>query len=234
MLVKNTSKGEVCCHSHSALHLSHLPWRRAGRSNDLYPAINLTTMRKIIAAINMTIDGYCDHTAGIADAELHEHYAELLQNAGAILYGRVTYQLMESYWPRVVNEPTGNKATDEFAIAIQDVPKMVFSHTLKPGDPLITGWKNASLAERRLEEEVLALRQQPGKDIFVGSPGLIAALTELHLIDEFQLCVHPVVAGKGLRLFKHTGDLLFFQLLKTKPFASGAIILYYEPAKNEG
>jgi dihydrofolate reductase len=183
-------------------------------------------MRKLVAAINMTLDGFCDHTAGIADEELHQHYADLLSNAGALLYGRITYQLMESYWPAVVKKPTGIKSTDEFAVAIDNVPKIVFSNTLTNVE-----WETAKLAKRDIKEEVLELRQQAGKDIFVGSPGLIVALANLHLIDEFQLCVHPVILGRGLPLFKNIHDKTILKLFNTKSFNSGAIILYYNPAK---
>jgi dihydrofolate reductase len=182
-------------------------------------------MRKIIAAINMTLDGFCDHTAGIADDDLHQHYTDLLRSAGTALYGRITYQLME-YWPTVLKKPTGNKSTDEFAVVIDNIPKVVFSHTLKSVD-----WKTARVAKRGLEDEVSALRQEEGKDILVCSPSLIVALTNLNLIDEYQLCVHPVVAGKGLPLFKNMDDKIVFTLLKTKTLSSGAIVLYYEPKK---
>lgn len=149
--------------------------------------------------MNMTLDGFCDHTAGIADAELHQHYTDVLRSAGVILYGRITYQLMESYWPDIVKNPTGDKTTDEFALAIQNIPKIVFSRTLKNTDPAL-GWENSTLARRSLEEEVVELKKQPGGDIFAGSPSLIAALTKLQLIDEYQLCVHPVIIGSGLPL----------------------------------
>lgn len=182
-------------------------------------------MRKIIAAINITLDGFCDHTAGIADDELHQHYTDLLSNSGTILYGRVTYQLME-YWPPIVKNPTGIKSVDDFAVAIDNISKIVFSHTLKTVD-----WKNTKLATRDLKEEVLQLRQQEGKDILIGSPGLISALTQLGLIDEYQLCVHPVILGKGLPLFKNINERMILKLLKTKTFNSGAIVLYYEPTK---
>lgn len=182
-------------------------------------------MRKIIAAINITLDGFCDHTAGIADDELHQHYTDLLNNSGTILYGRITYQLME-YWPPIVKNPTGNKSVDDFAVAIDNISKIVFSHTLKTVD-----WKNTKLATRDLKEEVLQLRQQEGKDILIGSPGLISALTQLGLIDEYQLCVHPVILGKGLPLFKNINEKIILKLLKTKTFNSGAIVLYYEPTK---
>jgi dihydrofolate reductase len=183
-------------------------------------------MRKLIAAINMTLDGFCDHTAGIADEELHQHYSELLSNADAIIYGRITYQLMESYWPSVVKNPTGNKPMDEFAVIIQNIPKIVFSHTLNNVD-----WKNVKLAKGGVKEEVLELKQQPGKDILVGSPSLIITLMKLNLIDEYQLCVHPVIVGRGLPLFKNINDRTILKLLKTKTFSSGSITLYYEPTQ---
>ncbi|MFD2162490.1 dihydrofolate reductase family protein [Paradesertivirga mongoliensis] len=181
-------------------------------------------MRKIIAAMNMTLDGFCDHTAGIADEELHQHFADLLKSADTILYGRITYQLME-YWRTVVEEPTGYKSTDEFAVIMDQIPKVVFSRTLKKLD-----WKSARLANQSLEKEVSELKQQAGGDILVGSPSLIVALTQLGLIDEYQLCVHPVILGEGLTLFKNISDKIILKLLKTKTFGSGTIALYYEPA----
>lgn len=184
-------------------------------------------MRKLVAAINMTLDGFCDHTAGIADEELHDHYTALLQSAGAILYGRTTYQLMESYWPSIVKAPTGERSTDEFAVAIQHIPKIVFSRTLKKVE-----WENTMLARTSLEDEVLNLKRQQGKDVLVGSPGVIASLTKLALIDEYQLCIHPVILGKGLPLFKNITDRIVLKLLKTKTFGSGAVIHYYEPTTN--
>ena len=187
-------------------------------------------MRKLIAAINMTLDGFCDHTAMIADEEIHQHYADLLNNAGTLLYGRITYQLMESYWPALLKNPTGNKPADEFAVAIDNISKIVFSHTLKNVE-----WETATVAKRDIKEEVLELKQsRPGgsKDILVGSPSLIVALTKLNLIDEYQLCIHPVIAGNGLPLFKSIIDRTILKLLKTKTFnSSGSILLYYEPTK---
>jgi len=183
-------------------------------------------MRKVIAAINMTLDGFCDHTAVIADDELHDHYTNLLRTAGVILYGRITYQLMESYWPHVVENPTGDKSTDEFAMVMDVVPKIVFSRTLKNVE-----WKSARVATREIEDEVAELRQQPGKDIFVGSRSLIVALLNLNLIDELQLCVHPVIAGKGLPLFEKINGQLLLKLVKTKPLSGGQIVLYYEPER---
>lgn len=181
-------------------------------------------MRKIIAAINMTIDGFCDHTAGIPDEEIHQHYADLLNNADAILYGRITYQLMQ-YWQNMVKNPSGEKSMDDFAAAIDSIPKIVFSRTLES-----TGWESARLAHKNIKDEVLELKQSHNsgsKDIFVGSPGLIVTLTQLGLIDEYQLCVHPVIVGSGLPLFKNITNRVVLKLVKTKRFSSGAILLYY-------
>src|SRR6476660_6208952 len=97
-------------------------------------------MRKLIAAMNMTLDGFCDHTAMIADDELHLHYNDLLRNAHTLIYGRITYQLMESYWPTIVEHPTGNDPTDEFAVLIDNISKIVFSRTLDKVD-----WKHTEL-----------------------------------------------------------------------------------------
>jgi dihydrofolate reductase len=183
-------------------------------------------MRKLIAAINMTLDGFCDHTAMIADDEIHQHYNELLSNADTLLYGRITYQLMESYWPSVVKHPTGNKPIDEFAVLIDNISKIVFSRTLKNVD-----WKNTQLKKEVIKEEVIELKQQAGNNILVGSPSLIVAFTQLNLIDEFQLSVQPIVLGSGLPLFKNIKDRIDLTLLKTKTFGCGAITHYYEPAK---
>ena len=188
-------------------------------------------MRKLTAAINMTLDGFCDHTAMIADDELHQHYNELLTDAGTLLYGRITYQLMESYWPTVVKNPTGNKPIDEFAVLIGNIPKIVFSRTLKHVDSTSIGWENAKLATKDLKEEVLELKQSGddgSKAILAGSPGLIAALTNLNLIDEYQLCVQPTILGKGLPLFRNINERVNLKLVKTKLFASGSIVLYYQ------
>jgi dihydrofolate reductase len=183
-------------------------------------------MRKLIAAINMTLDGFCDHTAMIADDETHQHYNELLSNADTLIYGRITYQLMESYWPTVVKNPTGNKPIDEFAVLIDNISKIVFSRTLKSVD-----WKNTKLKNEVIKEEILELKQQTGKNILIGSPSLIVALTQIDLIDEYQLCVHPIVLGSGLPLFKNIKERINLKLLKTKTFGCGAITLYYEPTK---
>ena len=119
-------------------------------------------MRKLIAAMNMTLDGFCDHTAMIADEETHQHFTELLSSADTIIFGRITYQLME-YWKSVVENPTGNKSTDEFAAAIDNISKILYSRTLENVD-----WRNTSIAKELVIEEILELKQQEGKNILVG------------------------------------------------------------------
>jgi len=182
-------------------------------------------MGKLIAAMNMTLDGFCDHTAMIADEEIHHHYSDLISDAATILYGRITYQLME-YWKSVVENPTGNKAIDEFAVSIDNASKIVYSRTLRAVD-----WKNTELKNEVVKEEILGLKQQERKDIYVGSPSLIVALTQLDLIDEYQLGIQPTVIGSGLPLFKNITDRIDLKLLKTKTFGCGAVIHRYEPAK---
>ncbi len=131
------------------------------------------------------------------------------------------------YWQTVVENPTGNKAMDEFALIMHSIPKIVFSHSLKNVD-----WESAKLAKRDLEEEVLELKKQSGKDILVGCRSLIIQLMKLNLIDELQLCIHPVVAGGGLPLFENLNDRTTLNLKKTKTFSGGAVSLYYKPKNN--
>ena len=181
-------------------------------------------MKKLIAAINMSLDGVCDHTAMAPDAEVHQHYTDLLKEGSAILYGRITYQLMEDFWPNLVKNPSDNQALNNFAEAINGIPKVVFSHTLNHLE-----WENSILAKKALQDEVLALKQIADRDFFVGSPGLIISLMNLNLVDELQICVHPVVAGSGRLLFENIQERNELKLVKTKIFSSGAIILYYEP-----
>ena len=186
-------------------------------------------MRKLIAAINMSLDGFCDHTEMTADDEIHQHYNDLLSSTGTLIYGRITYQLMESYWPTLVKNPTGNKPMDDFAVLIDNVSKIVFSRTLKNVD-----WRNTELKKEIIKDDVLELKQSRNggtKNILVGSPSLIVALAQLELIDEYQLAVQPTILGTGLSLFKNIKDRIDLKLLKTKTFGCGAVTLYYEPTK---
>jgi dihydrofolate reductase len=186
-------------------------------------------MGKLISSINVTLDGFCDHTAVIADEELHQNANELLKSADTVIFGRVTYQLMERSWPPIVKNPTGMQSVDEFAVLIDNIPKIVFSNTLKNVE-----WKNTRLAKEPIKEEVSKLKQSRNsgsKNILVGSPSIIITLMNLGLIDEYQFCVQPIVLGSGLPLFKNSKDRIDLKLSETRTLGSGAVTLYYEPIK---
>jgi dihydrofolate reductase len=180
-------------------------------------------MRKLTAAMNMSLDGFCDHTSMNADDETHQHYTDLLREADMLIYGRITYQLME-YWRPFIENPSGNRSEDEFAMTIDRIPKIVYSRTLEHAD-----WKGTELKREIVKDEISALKLLSGKNILVGSPSLIVALGNLGLIDEYQLGLHPTVAGHGLPLFRNIKAKINLKLLKTKTFESGALMLYYQP-----
>lgn len=183
-------------------------------------------MPKIIAAMNITLDGFCDHTAGIADDEVHEHYNDLLRSVDTIMYGRTAYQLMKSYWPLLVKNPSGIKAEDDFAVLIDNIHKIVYSRSLTG-----VSWKNTTLKKEIDLAEVLALKAEAEKDILVGSPSLIDQFTQLGLIDEFQLNLNPVILGKGKPLFKTLQQRVDLELIKTKTFQNGSVVMYLKPTE---
>jgi len=180
-------------------------------------------MRKLIYAINVTLDGYADHQAGIADAELHTFYADLLRTSDTILYGRVTYQLMASYWPMAPDLPTSTPDEIDFANEINRIQKIVFSKTLQKVE-----WSNSRLVRDDAAEEVIRLKSQPGKDIFVGGLTFAASLMDLGLIDEYWLAVHPILLGTGTLLTKDLHTRVDLKLMELKPFKSGVIAAHYQ------
>jgi dihydrofolate reductase len=181
-------------------------------------------MRKVVFAINITADGYCSHTDGIPDEELHDYFTRVLRNASVILSGRITYQLMVPYWPDIARDQSETGATMEFARVYDSLEKVVFSTTLMRVED-----KNTRLVRGGVAEEVLALRQQSGKDICVGSLSIASQLSDRGLIDEYHFVVHPVVAGKGPRLFETVKPQakLLLDLLGSKTFRSGVVALRY-------
>lgn len=181
-------------------------------------------MRKVVFAINITTDGYFGHEDMIADEELHQYFAELLCSASVILFGRKTYQLMVPYWPEVAKNQSGAEATNEFARVFDSLDKVVFSTTLKHVEGT-----NTRIVRANIAEEVLALKQQPGKDICVSGLSIASQLSDRGLIDEYRFVVHPVVAGKGPRLFE-TVKLqarLLLDFIGSKTFHSGVVALQY-------
>jgi dihydrofolate reductase len=182
------------------------------------------SMRKVVFAINTTIDGYCDHTDMIADEEMHAYHTRVLRRANLLLLGRITYQLMVPYWPEVARSQSETDATNEFARVFDALDMVVFSTTLKH----VEG-NNTRIARANVAEEVLALKQQPGEDIAVGGLSIASQLTERGLIDEYHIVVHPFLVGRGPRLFETVGpqDRLRLDLIGSETFRSGVVALHY-------
>jgi len=179
-------------------------------------------MRNVIFAINITIDGYCGHETMIADDELHEYFTGLLRDSDVEIFGRNTYQLMYPYWHDVAMNQSETKAENEFARAFDSIPKIVFSTTLKSVE-----WNNTTLMRSNLREEILELKQRPGKDISIGGLNIASQVARWDLIDEYYFVVHPVIAGNGPRLFE-SGGKHSLKLIDSKPFQSGAVALHYK------
>ena len=182
-------------------------------------------MRKVVFAINITTDGYSNHTDMIADEELHDLFTRLLRNASIILFGRITYQLMVPYWPDVAKNQSETGPINEFARVFDSLDKVVFSTKLKH----VEG-NNTRIVRANVAEEVLSLKQQPGKDISVGSLSIASQLSERGLIDEYHFVVHPVVAGKGPRLFDTVKlrERLLLDFIGSKTLQSGVVALHYK------
>ena len=180
-------------------------------------------MRKLIFAINNTIDGFADHTAVIADNELHDFFTDLLDSADTVLLGRKTYELMAGFWPFADQDPKSTKSMLKFADKYNSVTKLVFSKTLKD-----VKWNNTTLAKRNLIDEVIKLKNQSGKYIFAGSLSIAAQLIKKDLIDEYYFVVHPILLGNGKRLFEDLDSKKYLKLVDTKILNSGAVVLRYQ------
>jgi len=172
--------------------------------------------------MNVSLDGVADHTVAIADDELHEFAASQLDNVDTLLFGRVTYQLMESYWPYAYRDPKATKSMIEFANKFNAMPKIVFSRTLRK----IEG-KNTRLVRNNVVEEVIRLKQQSGKNLSIGGISICQEFMRHGLIDEYLLLVQPVIWGKGKRLFDGLKDRTKLKLIDTKTFRSGVVVLHY-------
>ena len=179
-------------------------------------------MRNVVFAINITIDGYCGHESVIADDELHEYFTGLLRASDVEIFGRNTYQLMYPYWHDVAINQSETNVTNEFARTFDSIPKIVFSTTLKS-----VAWNNTKLLHSNLQEEILKLKQQPGKNISIGSLNIASQVAQWNLIDEYHFVVHPIIAGEGPRLFESVKNLPL-KLVGSKTFGSGAVALHYK------
>lgn len=184
-------------------------------------------MRPLRYSINVTLDGCCDHRAILPDEELHRRAAENIQQADALLFGRVTYEMMEAGWRETAQ--TGvmpdwmEPWMEPFARTIHAAKKYVVSNTLEQAD-----W-NSVLVRGDLAEAVRRLKEEPGKGLLTGGVTLPLALTELGLIDEYEFVVHPRLAGHGPTLFAGLSRQVDLKLVSRLEFASGAVALRYEP-----
>ncbi|MGC1373198.1 MAG: dihydrofolate reductase family protein [Candidatus Sulfotelmatobacter sp.] len=182
-------------------------------------------MRNVIYAINITLDGCCDHTKFNPDEDLLEHYTHLLRDdAGLLVYGRKTYQLMVPYWPDIAQSQSETKADIEFAQAFDSLNKIVFSRSLDSAEN-----KNTRIVRTNLRDEILKLKQEPGGNILVGGVDIPSQLIKLGLVDEYRFVIAPVVAGEGRRLMEGVSlpERLRLKLVESKVFKSGSVAVRY-------
>ena len=182
-------------------------------------------MRNVIFAINITLDGCCDHDKMIADEETHEYFTRLVQDdVDLLVFGRKTYQLMVPFWPEVAKNQSQTKAMNEFARAFDAAGKIVFSRTLESAEG-----RNTRIVRSNLPDEIRKLKQEAGKNILVGGVSIPSQLMELGLIDEYRFVVQPIIAGEGRRLLEGGSlqERLQLKLVESKTFKSGCVALRY-------
>jgi len=180
-------------------------------------------MRNVIFAINSTLDGCCDHSKMIADEEMHEYFTHLMRDVDLLVFGRKTYQLMVPFWPDVAKNQSQTKAMNEFARAFDPINKVVFSQSLDSAEG------NTRIVRTKLQDEILKLKQEQGKNILIGGVAVPSQLIELGLIDEYRFVVQPIVAGEGRRLLEGVSlrEKLQLKLVESKIFKSGCVALRY-------
>src|ERR1700688_253465 len=183
-------------------------------------------MRNVIYAINVTIDGCCDHTKFKPpdDDEVLEHYTHLLREFDLLVYGRKTYQLMVPYWPDIAKSQSETKADIEFAQTFVSKKKIVFSRSLASAED-----ENTRIVRTNLREEILKLKQEQGKNILVGGVDIPSQLIALGLVDEYRFVVVPILAGEGRRLMEGVSlpEKLQLKLVESNVSKSGAVGLRY-------
>jgi dihydrofolate reductase len=182
-------------------------------------------MRNVIYAINITLDGCCDHTKTVADEELVEYYTRLLRDVDLLVYGRKTHQLMVPYWPDIAKNHAGEtKADIEFAQVFDSADKVIFSQSLDKVED-----KNSRIVRTKPEDEILRLKQEKGKNILLGGVALPSYLIELGLVDEYIFVVQPIIAGEGRRLLEGISlqEKLKLKLVKSETLRSGCVALRY-------
>jgi dihydrofolate reductase len=180
-------------------------------------------MRNVSFALNISLDGYCDHTLGEPSEELMEYFADMMDNVGLIFYGRIMYELMFPYWADVARERSGTKAEVRFAERLVDIEKVVMSRSLEVVDTKVTVLRSNPVSELR------RLKEQNGKSISVDTVSMLPQLATADLIDEYFLIVHPIIAGKGRHLFDAGSlkEILKLELIDTRTFKNGCVALHY-------
>lgn len=180
-------------------------------------------MSKLVLSINISVDGFADHTVALhADDEMHDFFTNLLENTGIAIFGRVTFELMQEYWPHAHDDPAATASTLAFADRYNAIPKVVFSRTLKN-----VSWNNARIERGNLIDEVIRLKKEPGKAISIGGIQLARHCMQQNLIDEYWFVVHPVVVGHGKRMFDGVTRGIALKPLDTTVFHSGVSVLHY-------
>jgi dihydrofolate reductase len=185
-------------------------------------------MRKLAVFNNVTLDGYFVTMNGDMswahkqDAEWNAFVQGNASGGGELLFGRITYEMMASYWPT----PHAIENFPVVAEGMNNLPKVVFSRTMDKAS-----WSNTKLVKGDLAAEVRKMKKEPGKDmVILGSGSIVSQLAQQGLIDEYQVAVNPIVLGKGRTMFDGVKDKLTLKLTKTRPFANGSVVLCYEPA----
>jgi dihydrofolate reductase len=181
-------------------------------------------MRNVIFAINITVDGCCDHTKVIGSEEIHEYYNDLMRDVDLLVFGRKTYQLMVPFWPDVAKNQSETKAMNEFAQIFVSINKIVFSRSLGSAEGT-----NTRIVRTKLKDEIFKLKQEQGKNILTGGVSIPSQLMELGLVDEYRFVVHPIVAGEGRRLLEGISlqERLQLKLVESKTLKSGCVALRY-------
>jgi dihydrofolate reductase len=191
------------------------------------------TMRKVIYLVHVSLDGYAAGPNGEIDwivynDEVEKYSHDLTSSVDTTLYGRVTYQMMESFWPTVPGNPASAQAEIDYSRWLDNATKIVFSKTLENVE-----WQNSRVIKDNLQEEITQLKQQPGKDLLIlGSPGLAQTFMQLGLIDEYRINVNPVILGSGIPLFGGFDSKNPLKLLEAKTLEGGVVALQYEPQRS--
>jgi len=182
-------------------------------------------MRKLIYGINISLDGCCDHTKFGGGSDAHDYFRELLESTDTVIYGRKTYELMVPFWPEIAETQSLDATGNAFAKVFASLKSVVVSKTITQATD-----QNTTVIRDNLKEEILKLKQQPGKAISTGGVELPSRLIELGLIDEFHILIHPVIVGQGRRLFDEMNlpENLGLKLTASQALSSGCVALKYE------